>query len=275
MKTLENNILIYDCECPMCNLYSGAFIKTGMLDQNGRMPYDQMTDTVKGLIDLDRSRNEIALVNTEKKEVLYGLDSLLHILGNRFPFIHTIFRFPPLYWLMKRCYSFISYNRKVIAPAKVLDAQGSCTPDYHIKYRWSFIILSSLLIAWILNLYFRNVSFIKDQPHGFLIELAFITNQLIIQGLLVAGIRENRAVHYLGHNSTVSLIGALLLLPAIWFSKLLLGISEYLYIAYFAIPVIVMFWQHVRRVRILALPYGITVSWILYRMILFFLYIAE
>jgi predicted DCC family thiol-disulfide oxidoreductase YuxK len=128
MKILKNNILIYDCECPMCTIYSGAFIKTGMLDKNGRMPYHQITEPVKQLIDSNRSRNEIALVNIEKKEVIYGLDSLLHILGNSFPVIKTIFRFAPLYWLMKKVYSFISYNRKVIAPSKVLDVPELALP---------------------------------------------------------------------------------------------------------------------------------------------------
>src|SRR6185369_3296957 len=114
MKTLENNILIYDCDCPMCNIYSGAFVKTGMLDRHGRMPYNDISDQVKALIDLNRSRNEIALVDISNNKVIYGLDSLLIILGNNFPFIKIIFRFKPLYWFMKKVYSFISFNRKVI-----------------------------------------------------------------------------------------------------------------------------------------------------------------
>lgn len=275
MKTLENNILIYDCDCPMCNLYSGAFIKTGMLTKDGRMPYHKITDSVKELIDVNRSRNEIALVNTEKKEVIYGLDSLLHILGNNFPFIKTIFRFSPLYWFMKKVYAFISYNRKVIAPANVLDAPGACTPDYHVKYRWAFIVLSSITVAWILNLYFSNISFIKDQPHGFLMEWAFVIDQLILQGIVVLGIKEDKALHYLGHNMVISMIGALLLLPAIWFSRFLLSISEFVYIAYFSIPVTIMLWQHLRRTKILELPLTVSISWILYRMLIGLIYIAS
>ncbi len=38
MKTLRNHTLIYDKECPMCNLYSKGFIQSGMLDENGRKP---------------------------------------------------------------------------------------------------------------------------------------------------------------------------------------------------------------------------------------------
>ncbi len=274
MKTLENNVLLYDCDCPMCNLYSGAFIKTGMLDQKGRLPFHLMTDEVKTIIDVERSRNEIALINTKSHSVLYGLDSLIYILGNNFPFIKFIFRFSPFYWFMKKVYALISYNRKVIAPSRVLDAPGACTPDYHTKYRWAFVLLSSFAVAGILNLYFRNISFMNDQPNGFLIELVFVMDQLILQGLIVRGIKEDRVLNYLGHNMTISLIGALLLLPAIWFSKELLSISEYAYMGYFALPVSVMLWQHLRRTKILGLPIGVTISWILYRTLLAGIYLA-
>ncbi len=35
MKTLHNHVIFYDADCPMCNLYTNAFVKTGMLDSNG------------------------------------------------------------------------------------------------------------------------------------------------------------------------------------------------------------------------------------------------
>jgi hypothetical protein len=265
MKTLENNILIYDCDCPMCNVYSGAFIKSGMLEQQGRMPYNEMTVPIKNLLDLERSRNEIALVDIKQNKVIYGLDSLVTILGNNFPFIKIIFRFSPLYWFMKKVYSFISYNRKVIAPTRELNPEGACIPDYNVKYRITFIALSSLFVAWILNLYFANISSIKNNPHGFLMEWFITIDQLLILGWLVAGIKREMVLHYLGHNMVVSVIGALLLLPAVWLSGFLLNISEFVYIGYFAFPATVMLWQHIRRIKILGLPSAVTLTWIMYR----------
>lgn len=265
MKTLDNNILLYDCDCPMCNLYSGAFVKTGMLDQNGRMPYHLMTEEVKGLIDVDRSRNEIALIDTKQNKVIYGLDSLLIILGNNFPFVKTIFRFSPLYWGVKKLYALISYNRKVIAPSALLDAPGTCTPDYNVRYRWTFVALVSFFVAWILNLYFAAIPLLQNHPHGFLLEWGITAGQLLLQGALVFAYRKDRVLHYLGHNMVIAMIGALLLLPAIWFSDSIIRYSVSLYIGYFALPVSIMLWQHIRRVKILELPAVLTLSWILYR----------
>ncbi len=268
MKTLENNILIYDCDCPMCTIYSGAFIKSGMLDRQGRMPYNDMSSQVKNLLDLDKSRNEIALVDVKQNKVIYGLDSLLIIVGNNFPIVKFLFRFSLLYWLIKKIYSLISYNRKVIAPTRELNPEGACIPDYNVKYRIAFIALSSLFVAWILNLYFGNISYMKNNAHGFIVEWLITAGQLMVMGLLVSAVKTEMTLHYLGHNMVISVIGALLLLPAIWFATFLINISELVYIGYFALPAGIMFWQHIRRTKILGLPWTVTTAWVVYRIVI-------
>ena len=43
MKTLENHTLLYDKDCPMCEVYSSTFIKCGMLEKDGRENFSQMS----------------------------------------------------------------------------------------------------------------------------------------------------------------------------------------------------------------------------------------
>ena len=62
MKTLQNHILIYDNDCPMCNIYSKGFIKIGMLDENGREAFSEISQETKNIIDFHRSKNEMKLV---------------------------------------------------------------------------------------------------------------------------------------------------------------------------------------------------------------------
>jgi len=97
MKTLKNHILIYDNECPMCNIYSKGFIKCGMLDEKGREAFTDLSFKNKDLIDFNRAKNEIALVDYEKNTVIYGLESLLLIIGNSFPKLEKIARIQPLH----------------------------------------------------------------------------------------------------------------------------------------------------------------------------------
>jgi len=139
MKTLQNHTLIYDNECPMCNIYSKGFITCGMLDENGREAFTELTLKNKNLIDFKHAKNEIALVDHNKNEVIYGLDSLLLIIGNSFPFFGKIARIQPLYWFFKKLYSFVSYNRKQIIPSKKDDTEQSCIPDLNF-----FIQISNL-----------------------------------------------------------------------------------------------------------------------------------
>ncbi|MCJ8155315.1 DUF393 domain-containing protein [Chryseobacterium sp. SSA4.19] len=125
MKTLENHTLIYDNKCPMCNIYSKGFIKSGMLDKNGREAFTKLSFRNKNLIDFNRAKNEIALIDHKKNKVVYGLDSLLLIIGNSFPLLAKIIRIQPLYWFFKKLYSFVSYNRKQMAPSVKDDTDQS------------------------------------------------------------------------------------------------------------------------------------------------------
>ncbi|WP_431214023.1 hypothetical protein ACQ86N_03830 [Puia sp. P3] len=107
MRTLRNHIILFDAECPMCDLYSRGFVASGMLDGDGREPYQEVLGgggTVLGgggkivgagvvagggvcpVVDRQRAVNEIALVDTTTGAVSYGIDSLFKVIGHSFPF---------------------------------------------------------------------------------------------------------------------------------------------------------------------------------------------
>lgn len=82
-------------------------------------------------------------------------------------------------------------------------------------------------------------------------------------GILVALIKRDRWIHYLGNVMTISLLGALALTPMFLLDGVIT--SNWFYIGYFMMVVGCMFFEHVRRVRILELPGLISASWVLYR----------
>jgi len=77
MKTLTNQTLLYDDDCPLCKAYTSGFIATGMLDKNGRKSYSELTYEERSFVYTHRACNEIALVDNNNKTVTYGIDSLL------------------------------------------------------------------------------------------------------------------------------------------------------------------------------------------------------
>ncbi|WP_345334249.1 hypothetical protein [Mucilaginibacter defluvii] len=151
MKTLQNHIILYDAECPMCNLYTKAFVSAGILDDTGRTAYQDTPEMLCPLIDRQRAVNEIALVNTQTGEVKYGIESLFKVIGNSFPMFKGLFSFGPFVWLAAKCYAFISYNRRVIIPANNHDY--AIQPSFSLKLRLAYLMFTWLIVGAVLTQY--------------------------------------------------------------------------------------------------------------------------
>lgn len=258
MKTLSNHTLIYDNECPMCNLYSKGFTQCGMLDKEGREAFTELSAKNRNLVDFNRAKNEIALVDHNKNEVVYGLDSLLLIIGNSFPLLEKVARIQPLYWFFKKLYSFVSYNRKQIIPSAKDDTGQSCVPDFNLKYRIAYITFVVLFSAYILNLFSGKM--IPDVRGGFTRELAVCVGQILWQTVFLKTYLKHKTWNYLGNMMTVSLIGTFLLVPVLF-----IGLTPVFYLIYFGIVVLLMLLEHWRRCKILKLNALPTVSWMMFR----------
>jgi hypothetical protein len=259
MKTLKNHTLIYDNECPMCNLYSKGFTQCGMLDEDGREAFTEISVRNRTLVDFNRARNEIALVDHTRNKVVYGLDSLLLIIGNSFPLLEKIARIKPLYWFFKRLYSFVSYNRKQIIPSAKDDTETSCIPDFNLKYRIAYIAFVVIFSTYILSLFSGRMGF--NLKPDFIRELTVCLGQILWQTVFLRNYLKDKIWDYLGNMMTVSLMGTLLLIPA-----LLTDFAPVFYLIYFGIVVLAMFLEHLRRCKILKLNYKPTISWILFRL---------
>lgn len=232
---LKNNTIIYDHECPMCAVYTGAFIKFGLLDQNGRHRYAALNDfACNVLIDKDRARHEIALVDTENQEVRYGLDSLFYILGNRFPILNMLFKKSWFRLIMKQLYYFISYNRKVIAPSSKPNA-NACVPDFDLKQRVLYILLMLYVVALFsvhFNIFFEFWLYWACQV---IFSVSYFKSNSLEE-------KVQQSIHYLGHQITILIIGSLLMLPTLFF-------PNFLFFNAF-VTILVMSREFYRRVRL-------------------------
>lgn len=265
MKTLTNHTLLYDEDCPMCNLYTAGFIKANMLDQNGRKAFVTLTDKELTYIDVDKAKNEIALVDTTNNTVFYGIDSLLQIIGTSFPWIQKVGNWKPINFFLKKLYKFISYNRKVIAPSKITDSNKlECTPDFNVHYRILYIVLATLFTAFALFQYAKLVPFLSNALFGK--ELALALGQIGFQYLFIRKINKQDQLHYIGNLITVSVMGSLLLLPILILNQFV-ALHEYIALGWFGITVNLMILEHYRRINLLQLPKHLTLTWILYRIL--------
>lgn len=267
MKTLTDKTLIYDEDCPLCRAYTTGFVKAGMLDAHGKKPYSQIQAC--DYIDRKRAANEIALVDTVNKKTIYGIDSLLTVLGASFPWIEKTGRFAPVHFGLKKCYSFISYNRKAIMPnPKSAAARTECIPDFNLRYRIAYLVFASCITAIALHAYSALLPGLKTL--GLATELVLATAQIFFQALFIYKYGFKTIVDYAGNLMTVSLFGALLLAPVL-VAAAFVPIPQSAALCYFALVAAIMFAEHWRRVDLLRLPKTLCFSWIAYRALFLFL----
>lgn len=269
MKTLEHQTLLYDEDCPLCQAYTTGFVKAGMLDKNGKKPFSKLTDEEHNFIDLKKASNEIALVDNKSKTVIYGIDSLLKVIGNSFPWIEKVGNFPPIKYLLKKLYSFISYNRKVIIPNKKTDSNVlQCVPSFNYKYRIIYILFAIPTTGYTL---YNYSGLFQELPKGtFSRELAVAFGQIIFQGLFLLKFERKAILNYVGNLMTISLFGSLLLTPILILNQFII-LHEIIILGWFAITVILMFMEHYRRIKILGLPFYLSYTWVIYRIIVLFI----
>jgi hypothetical protein len=265
MKTLEHQTLLFDEDCPLCQVYTTGFIKAGMLDENGKKPFSNLTEEEQNFIDVKRASNEIALVDNKNKTVIYGIDSLLKVIGNSFPWMEKVGNIPPIKFLLQKLYSFISYNRKVIIPNKKRsDKVLQCLPSFNYKYRILYILFAILITA--VTLYdFSNL--IPDLPKGnFSRELILALGQIVFQSIFLLKFDKKTILNYAGNLMTVSLFGSLILIPILILNQFI-NLPEIVVLGWFGMTVFIMFIEHFRRIKLLELPKFLCYTWVIYRII--------
>jgi len=212
MKVTDKT-LIYDDDCPLCAAYTNAFVKTGMLQK--RQPFSTASPELLHTINWQRSKNEIPLLDPTTKQIWYGIDALLEILGGRFPWIKTVGRCQPVNYLLKKLYNFISYNRKVIVAIKATPDKIDCTPTFNIFYRLLFMLVFLVLNTWMIYPLHRLLQHI---PFYTLSSTQLLALHFIIVGInctIACCLPKQTAFEYLGQVNMLALIAVLLTLPLI------------------------------------------------------------
>ncbi|HWD87043.1 MAG TPA: DCC1-like thiol-disulfide oxidoreductase family protein [Mucilaginibacter sp.] len=263
MKTLNNHIILYDAECPICTRYTKALTNRGMLEQGGWASYQQMPAEVCPMVDRQRAVDEIALVDVETGEVNYGVKSLFKVFGNSFPLLKPLFSFGPFVWVMSKAYAFFSFNRRVIIPSNTYDK--GLQPTFRFGYRLAYLLLSWLAVGFILT---RCAALLTTfiplgSPYR---EYAICGGQILFQGIIVSFYAPKKRWDYLGNMMTISFAGALLLIPVVLLHHLIHW--PLFFPLYFMLVAGLMFLEHIRRTKLLALGWLLTITWALYRIIL-------
>jgi len=242
-----DKILVYDDACPLCAAYTGAFVKSGLLTPAGRKPFSAASPELLQAINWQRSKNEIPLLDPATKQVWYGVDALLEIVGQKYRLIKTIGRFTPVNWMLKKLYSFISYNRKVIVAAKTAPFTIDCTPSFNLFYRVLFMVI--FLAANTLMIYPVH-QYLLSQIPGYALsaaQLLLLHGIMVVINCLVAlCLPKQTAIEYLGQVNMLTLVTNLLLIPLL-ITDAFLKPHNWVNYLYLSLLTIVIFKEYFRR----------------------------
>jgi hypothetical protein len=182
------------------------------------------------------------------------------ILTNSYPIIKPFSNLKVLDWIGRKLYRFISTNRKVIVPAKVLG--NDCTPTLNVKYRLVYILLIALFSSLVIYNYSSSINQMMGWKSSIFRELLMCFGQIFWQSFFLHKTLKNRRLDYLGNMMTVSLIGTFLLIPMLFFNT-----SPIIHLVYFMMVVGIMLLEHLRRCKILEIGIIPTISWVCYRLV--------
>ena len=248
MKT-SNQILLYDDYCPLCSWYSGLFVKYKLLSPENRQPFSTASEKLISLIDFEKGRNEIPLVDPENGTVLYGLDALLAILGNPFPIFEKIGKVKPVHWLLTKLYKFISYNRKVVVARKCGTGSIDCSPEFNIPYRLLLVFLSLtimiLLIGAVHSSILSHISFYTISKEKLLIATLFLTSISYAAAFIIP---RRKTIEFFGQASMLTILTALLLIPLLFLNNFITPPGS-LVLAYLGIVALIIGKEYFRRMQ--------------------------
>lgn len=249
-----NKILVYDDACPLCVAYTGAFVNTGLLTTEGRKPFSDASPELLNAINWQRSKNEIPLLDPNTKQVWYGIDALLEILGQKCSPIKTIGSYKPVNWLLKKLYNFISYNRKVIVATKTSPQKIDCTPSFNLFYRSLFMIV--FLVFNTVMLYPLHRYLLAQIPFYALSAFQLVTLHFVlvcINCTLAAFLPKRAAIEYLGQINMLALVTVLLLTPLVITDSFIHpgNAVNYIYLALLTIVVIKEYFRRMDYANIL------------------------
>jgi predicted DCC family thiol-disulfide oxidoreductase YuxK len=245
---MNNKLLIYDDNCPLCSCYSSWFVRCGLLPTNGRTAFSALDSSLMQKIDFAKSKNEIPLLDTATGKVLYGIDSLLELLGQKCSLIKSTGNLPVINWLLRKLYKFISLNRKVIVAQKCGNGSIDCSPDMNFTYRILFMAVF-LLVNTLLLFPLHHHLFIHFPSYQLTIP-ALQTAHFILVGincLIATSLSRQKAIEFLGQVNMLALLAVLLLLPLAVLINLLPD-NQIIHFAYVSFLSILLFKEYIRRI---------------------------
>jgi hypothetical protein len=204
----------------LCSAYTNTFVKTGLIKKENRKNFSTITPNLLQLIDVERSKNEIPVIEVPTNKVYYGIDGLVEILSAKVPFVKPIADAKPINWGLKKIYKLISFNRRVIVATKTKVCNFNCTPQFNAKYRLFFAFLFLIFNTVMLFPLYKNVIVHSVFNHTSILQLQMAHLALVALNIGIAILlTKKEGIEFIGQINMLATISILLFVPLLLLNK--------------------------------------------------------
>lgn len=130
--------------------------------------------------------------------------------------------------------------------------------------RLTFSVFAVFFVAIVLGNYARLIAHLLQIRYDWIFELCLVIGQMLFQYPFISNKPFEQQMSYFYHLLFVSFLGAVMLLPILILNSYV-QMSDTINVLYFFGVVGIMLFEHMRRVKKLALPAYLSFTWILYR----------
>lgn len=162
-------------------------------------------------------------------------------------------------------HALISSNIQVILPIENREKNIVEQLPFHLGYRIVYLFFTWIIVSYILSRYATLMNGLLPEDHIYR-EYLVCGGQLFFQGVVISFVDQHKRWAYLGNMMTISFAGALLLLPALLIAQWFV-LPTLFYAGWFLAVAGLMFLEHIRRSKLLKIGWMLTISWVVYRLI--------
>lgn len=264
MKSLENKLIVYDSNCRVCTSLRSIILLITSIPAGKTIAYRALPADLQKKVDLNRFRNEMALIDTTEDTSLYGAEGVMVIFNACWPWFRILMRFSVFRFLFRHFYKTIAFNRYVIAPPDDL-INCDCYPETNARYRAGYMAVCIAGAVLLTGLFGASVSGLYNIP-----AVTGAGHMLLIAGtgwlfqLLIAYFTSGRQfIDYAGHWATIMFAGVLPLLISGLILPLMHAPSVVLPCISVGISFPLMLYMHIRRARFIGVSQWLTVFWVI------------
>jgi len=271
MNLFQNKLMVYDGNCVVCTNLADALVKWNFVPQQQITPYVFIPENLQKSVDLERFKNEMALIDQKTLEVKYGVEAILMVLSQKVGLFKWFLEIPFLKTIANFFYKIVAFNRLIIYPPNSKGFVCDCEPDFNGFYRsvyFSFIVLIAVFLTWnfgeSLTSYFPQL----DSNQLAINTLLVCSTGWVLQSLTALFLLSfQKAATYIGNLGSIMFIGLGILIPTILWDSLTNWHFVGLPILSVMVSFGVMLYQHHIRALYQQLPKSWMVSWVAFLII--------